>query len=512
MDKVLQSNYETVMDILKKAYSFRHARNVLEYDMQTISPSKGMAEQGETTAFIANEAYKLITSEEFIKAAEYCYEHRFGSGTEEAPAEDGLSLPARVLMESLHRDYAKIKNVTPEKNMEWELLTNNSYVKWLEAKEAKDFSVFAPTFDRVRAMNFERVSLRDEKKDIPYNDLLDDYERGITVADLDEWFGACKERLIPLVEKVKNSKKVIRTDFLSKPVEIYRQEEIAKYLLQAMDFDFSRGAFTTTEHPFMMGIAKNDIRVTTHYRLNNFVSSMYSIIHEGGHALFGQLQPAENYDYYLDDNMTMGMHESVSRFYENVIGRSRPFIRMVLPKLREITGGILDDVSEEEMYEAVNFAEPSLVRIESDELTYTLHIIIRYELEKGIMDGSLSTADIPKAWADKYEEYLGVRPENDADGCLQDVHWTWGYGYFPTYALGNMYNAMYYNRMIREVDLEKVMESGSLKDLNSWMKEHVFANACYSTPKEWIREITGREITPDDFLTNMENKYGEIYL
>lgn len=512
MEKNLELNYNKVTETLEKARIYMHAGGILQYDMETICPRGGMEAQGEVSAFLSTEGYRLIKAEEFINAAEYCYEHRFGSGSIDDPGDDALPYKARVLIESLHRDYGKSKNVTPEKNHEWQLISNRSYVKWLEAREKKDFSVFAPVFNEVIKMNFEQVDLREEKLPVAYDNLLGDYERGITTTDLDEWFGKCKERLIPLLEKVKNSSRIIRTDFLNRPMESAKQAELARFLLDTIGYDFNRGAFTTTEHPFTMGIAKNDIRVTTRYIENAFTSNIYSIVHEGGHALFSMLQPEENFDYFIDDNMTMGMHESVSRFYENRIGRSKSFISMIYPEIRRLAPDVLNDVSIDELYRAVNVAEPSLIRIEADELTYTLHIIIRYELEKDIMSGKLKIEDIPAAWNAKYEEYLGIRPANDTEGVLQDVHWTWGFGYFPTYALGNMYNAMYYNRMAGEINIAGEIENGNFSAINGWMAENVFKEACCLEPKEWISKVTGRTMTPDDFLTYLEEKYGELYL
>lgn len=512
MYKTLEKNFQIVTDTLNKAKIYQHAAAVLQFDMETICPSKGMEEQGEVGAFIGTEGYKLIKSDEFINAAEYCYEHRFGSGTAEAPGEDALTYKSRILVESLHRQYQKIKNVTPEKNQEWQLIGNRSYVKWLEAREKKDFSVFAPVFEEVRTMNFEQVELREDKLPSAYDNLLDDYERGVTSADIDEWFGRCKERLLPLLEKIKSSKYEVRTDFLSRYMDAGKQSELARRLLEIMNYDFTRGAFTTTEHPFTMGLARNDIRVTTRYRLNEFASSLYSIVHEGGHALFSMLQPEDNFDYFIDDDMTMGMHESVSRFYENRIGRSKSFIHLIYPEICRLDEDLLKGVSEDELYRGINLVRPSFIRTEADELTYTLHIIIRYELEKEIMSGRLAVKDLPEAWNSKYEEYLGIRPANDTEGVLQDVHWTWGYGYFPTYALGNMYNAMYYNRMKNEIDIDHEVSSGNIAVINDWMAENVFKNACCQSPKEWIRGITGRDITPDDFLDYLEEKYGELYL
>ena len=511
MNEQLEKNLNLVRNALALAEKYEHAVHVLNFDMETICPKDGMDDEGETIAFLNTEGFKLIKTDEFIQAAEYLYEHRFGSGTEEAPGDDALAPLDRAMAERLHRDYAKIKNITPEMMHEFSRIFNKAYADWLEAKDTSDYSIFAPSLSKVREVNLKDVSLREEKKQTAYDHLLDDYERGMTEADLDEAFGLCKERLLPLLEKIKASKKVIREDFLSRPVTDEQQKNMAQYLLETIHYNFDRGAFTTTEHPFTDDLAKNDVRVTTHYYPEAFASSMYSIVHEGGHAIFGQNQPMEHHDHFIANDMTMGMHESVSRFYENRVGRSKAFTDLIFDRTKEIFPGLLDDVSRQEFYEGMNIVRPSFIRTEADEFTYTFHIIIRYEMEKMIVNGGAKIEDLPQIWNDKYEQYLGIRPRNDKEGILQDVHWSSGFGYFPTYALGNMYNAMYYNKMKNDLDLEHCITAGDFGTINSWMAEHVFAKANLMDPKPWIKDITGRDFTPVDFLDYLEAKYGELY-
>ena len=406
----------------------------------------------------------------------------------------------------------KVKNITPEKNMEINLIYNKAFVDWSEAREASDYSMFKESLTKVYNVNKEIVELRNMKDSgSVYDQLLDDYERDITTEVLDECFGKCKERLLPLLEKIKNSKKQIRRDFMNIEVTDEQQAKMAKWLLETIDFDLSRGAFTTSEHPFTNGLAKDDIRVTTHYYPDHFIGSIYSIVHEGGHALFEMLQPREDYDHFINDNKTMGMHESVSRLYENRIGRSKAFVHLIYPKVCEIFPQVMKDVSEKELYEAINIAEPSLIRTEADELTYTFHVIIRYEIEKALFEGKITVDELPKVWNEKYKEYLGITPETDRDGVLQDVHWTFGFGYFPAYAIGNMYNAMYYNRMKNEIDIDDLISKGDFHSLNKWMADNVFNNGNRLSPNEWIKNITGRALTADDFLDYLEKKYSELY-
>ena len=498
----LSQKLEYVKQVLTTANQFDHAVNVLMYDQETICPIDGMEEQGEVMAFLGNESYKLIKEPAFVEAAEYLYEHR--SELEELD---------RVMAEQLHRNYLQTKNVTPELQHEFSRVFNRSFVNWSKAREAADYSLFAPSLHEVTDVNHRMIELRgaDAAGNTPYDALLDDYERGMTSEVLDEAFGTCKERLIPLLEKIKKSPKKIRTDFLHRPVNEERQAKMAKWLLTQMRFNFKRGAFTTSEHPFTAGLGRYDTRVTTHYYPDQFLASMYSIIHEGGHALFDQNQPAENHDHFIIDGKTMGMHESVSRFYENRIGRSESFAEFVYPKVCELFPDAMDGVSQKEFYEGLNVVKPTLIRTESDEFTYTFHIIIRYEIEKALFAGEIKVEDIPAIWSRKYQEYLGVTPATDREGALQDVHWASGFGYFPTYAIGNFYNAMYYNRMKQEVAVEDAIREGNFEPVNSWMIDHVFAKADRLSPQEWIKDITGREFTPVDFLDYLEEKYSKIY-
>ena len=500
MQSTLEQKLEIVKKTLDEADMYLHACSVLNFDQETICPEKGMEEQGEVAAFLENKAFQLKKAPDFIEAAEYLYQNR-----------EELGEFDRTLAEQLHREYQKTRNISPEQNQEFSLARNRAFVNWLKAKETSDFSAFAPSLAEMLEIQKKEVSLREDACPEPYDNLLWDYEYGMGQKELDECFQRCKERLLPLMEKIRQSKKTFRTDFLSRRVTDEQQRTLAEYLMKLMGFDLKRGALSTTEHPFTESPGKDDTRITTHYYPDMFYASMYSVIHEGGHALFDQNQPRENFAFHIEEGKTMGMHESVSRFYENRIGRSRSYLGFIYPKIREIMPQVLEGVSVEEFYEAMNQVSPSLIRTEADEFTYTFHVIIRYEIEKELLSGRISIDELPEIWNRKYEEYLGVRPGNEREGVLQDVHWTFGFGYFPSYAIGNMYNAMYYNRMKQELDVEGELQKGCFDRINRWMEENVYRRADRLTPKEWIRDITGREFTSDDFLDYLEEKYTQLY-
>lgn len=500
----MNQHLEKINETMELFEKYRHAVCVLQYDLETICPREGMADQGETIAFFSNESFKLIKDEEFEAHVNAAYEEM----------DDTWNEFDRALVKDLRSSILKSSKITPEMNLEFARIMQKAFASWSRAKEASDFKMFEEDLKAVAEKDRKIAVLRSEvpelKKDCSYDYKLDDYEEGITTADLDCIFGACKERMIPLLKEITESKKEIRTDFLSRKVTEEQQKALAYKVLNYMDYDLNRGAMTTSEHPFTMELNRDDVRITTHYYDDAFASSLYSVIHEGGHGLFELNAPRENWEHHVS-NKTMGQHESVSRFYENIIGRSRAFCDVVYDMVKECMPQVVEDVTKDEFFEAINTVTPSLIRTEADEFTYTFHVIIRYEIEKEIMNNNLDISEVPALWKKKYKEYLGVEPANDKEGCLQDMHWSDGFGYFPAYALGNMYNAMYYNRMKEELDVEKEIRSGSLKNINAWMKEHVWKKADRQTPKEWILEITGRELTPDDFLDYIEEKYRGIY-
>jgi carboxypeptidase Taq len=492
----LKTNLDFLYTTLKKVGLLSHAERIISFDLQTICPSKGRENEGNTSNYIASMLFALIKDPKFDEASEYCYKNI-----------EQLEPLDQELVKSLHREYLRHKNITIEFQDEINKAQSDAYNHWLEAKDKDDFSLYAPYLKKIIELEKKKIDLLDEKDPIPYNNLIDLYERGMKIEDYDNFFGTIKDYLVKKLPSVIEDNKKVRVDFLSRDVPIHLQEQFSKYLLNTIGFDFERGALSTTEHPFTSPVAIDDNRVTTHYFLNNCVSNIFAIVHEGGHAIFGQCQPAESYDHFLDNSMSMGMHESVSRFYENVIGRSKEFIHCIYPEFQKIFGDIFSDVTENELYEGVNFVSPTYIRTDADEFTYTLHIIIRYELEKRIINEDLDVNELPKLWDDLYEKYLGIRPRNNKEGILQDVHWTGGFGYFPCYALGNAFNSIYFEKMQEELDVKNLVSTGDFKPILKWMTDNVFKKANYLDSKKWIEEMTGKQFGPDSFMRYLDKKY-----
>ena len=371
---------------------------------------------------------------------------------------EGLTPVQKKAVEHLYEGYARVKNISAELNYEMDVVANKAYGDWLKAKKASDFSLFRDSLAALIDYNRKAIDLRDEKKASYYDTCLDDLEKGGSMEQLD-----------------------------------------ALVLM-------------TTEHPFTDNFGPHDVRVTTHYHEDSFISNVFTTLHEGGHALFMQNEPAELHENHGANNMSNAMHETISRFYENLVGRSEEFIAYVAPKIRELAGGTFDDISDRELYEAVNVARPSLIRTEADELSYCLHIMVRYELEKAFMNGEITVDEIPALWNAKYQEYLGIEVPDDARGCLQDVHWCgYAFGYFPSYALGNAYGVQILRRMQQDFDVYAAIREGKLTLIRDWLIEHVFSIASLSTPDEWIRAITGESLNVNYYLDYLEEKFSRIY-
>ena len=471
------------------------------FDMECCAPEEGIEQAGEDMAILGKRLYKLT------------HAPRYGRLLEELHADgEGLTAVQRKAVEHLYDRYAKVKNIPAKLDYEMDLASNKAYGAWLKAKKANDFSLFRDSLGELIRYQRLAVELRDEKKATVYDSCLDDMEKGGGIEQLDAFFAALRARIVPLLRRIVAEGKPIREDFMSRPVPIPAQEAMSRWLLELEGLRKSALVLMTTEHPFTDHYGPDDVRVTTHYHEDSFISNVFTTLHEGGHALFMQNEPRELYDEHCADNMSNAMHETISRFYENLIGRSEAFIGFVAPKLRELAGGVFDDVSERELYEAVNVARPSLIRTEADELSYCLHILVRYELEKAFVNGEITVDEIPALWNAKYKEYLGVEVPDDARGCLQDVHWSGVYfGYFPSYALGNAYGAQILRTMKRDLDVDAAVRAGELWRVRDWLCEHVFPIASLTTPDEWIRAISGEGLNADYYLDYLEEKFTKLY-
>ena len=495
-----QEKWTELKMLLEEIRAYERCVRRVDFDMRCCAPQEGVEQAGKEATVLYARIHQLT------------HAPRYQELIRELHADsDGLTQVQRRAIELLHAQYLREKNISEEFAKEIDLAISKSYSDWLIAKRESDFSKFRDSFAAVVANTKKAVLLRDEAKGTIYDTLLDDMEKGGSIAQLDAFFSRIKERVLPLVRRVVTEGKPIRSDFLSRPVAIATQEKLSRYLMELQGLRKTATVLMTTEHPFTTHFGDRDVRVTTHYYEKRFISNIFTTLHEGGHALFMQNEPKEFEEEFAADGMSNAMHECISRFYENIVGRSREFIHFVMPKIREVSGDVYADVTEEEFYEAVNIAHPCLIRCEADELTYCLHILVRYELEKAFMNGEITVDEVPRLWNEKYKEYLGLDVPGDGAGCLQDVHWTDDYGYFPSYALGNAYGAQILRTMEKEFDFYGAIAAGDLNKIGDWLKTRVFSIASLCTPDAWIREITGEPLNVDYYLDYLEDKFIALY-
>jgi carboxypeptidase Taq len=383
---------------------------------------------------------------------------------------------------------------------------------WAEARRAADFRRFRPWLEKLLRLKQREAAALGQTAD-PYDALLDGYEPGARGDDLVILFDALRRELVPLANAIAYGRRRPQTTFLHGAYPIERQRAFGEAVAAAVGFDFRRGRLDTTTHPFFSPIGPGDCRITTRFAEHNFTDGLFAILHEVGHGLYEQGLPVEHHGTPLGEVSSLGLHESQARLWENAVGRSRAFWQHFFPAARVSFAGPLADVSLDEFHVAINSVEASLIRVGADEVTYNLHILIRFELERALLSGDLSAAELPGAWNEAYRHYLGVVPDNDAEGCLQDGHWAAGmFGYFPTYTLGNIFAAQLLARARQELgDLEWAFAGGDFGGLRRWLGEKVYREGSRYSARRLIERVTGSPPDHRPLIEGMRAKYGELY-
>ena len=485
-------------ELQKKMYAYGAANSALYLDSVTVAPKDTSEGRGVAMGILAGEEHKLFASPETGELLDCLESNR-----------DKLDARQARQTELLRRSYTQLSRIPADEYMEYAMLTNEASDVWHRAKEQNDFELFRPVLEKLVAFNRKFAGYYDSTK-APYDALLNEYERGMTMEKLDAFFAALREKIVPVIRAV-GEKPQIDDGFLHKhyPVEI--QRKFSDYLMEVMGLDRAHCGIGETEHPFTLNFNSQDVRITTHYVEDSLAESMYSVVHEGGHALYERGVDPQNDYTVLAGGVSMGIHESQSRFYENLIGRSRPFVHAIFPKVKEFFPQQLKDVDAEMFYRAVNKAQPSLIRTEADELTYSLHIMVRYEIEKQLIGGTLAVGDIPAEWNRLYKEYLGIDVPDDRRGCLQDSHWSGGsFGYFPSYALGSAYGAQMLRNMEKDVDVWGSVGKGDLSPVTAWLREKVHQYGSLLEPAQIVENACG-VFDPTVYTDYLTEKYSELY-
>ena len=482
-------------DLERQLYALNYAESAIYLDSVTVAPPDTAEGRGEALGELSAWEYALFVTDanrELFAFLQTCPE---------------AEAPVRREAQLLQKNLDWMTGIPADEYSAWSVLLNDAESVWHEAKKNNDFASFAPYLEKIVETSRRFAGYLDASKPA-YNVLLDHYEDGLNMETLDGFFAALREGVVPLMAEVAG-RPLPDDSFFHGCFPKEGQKALTWELLRAMGLSPEHLALSETEHPFQLTFDRLNLRIATHFYEDDLASGIYSALHEGGHALY-EAGISEAFDCtVLRDELPMSLHESQSRFYENIVGRSRAFMTYLLPKLRQYYPDIFSSVSEDQLYRAVNRAEPSLIRTEADELTYSLHVMVRYELEKRLLSGDLPVRDVPEAWNELYKAYLGIDVPDDTRGCLQDSHWSGGMlGYFPSYALGSAYGAQMLSVMRRTVDVDAAAASGDLSPITAWLREHIHVHGALYSPQEVLQRCVG-EFDPGYYIAYLREKFLE---
>ncbi|MCQ2406307.1 MAG: carboxypeptidase M32 [Oscillospiraceae bacterium] len=496
----IKENLEKLASLQRKISAYAHATALLYFDGNTGAPSKTTENRAISSSILSEELYRLQTSDETFALLEELDAHR-----------DELPESERRQVYLILKELRETRCIPMDEYIALQKLLIESDSVWHEAKERSDFAMFLPYLEKIFEAYKKVAGYAAPDKD-PYDYWLSRYEDGLNRETCDKFFSRLREGIVPLLARVMEASGG-RVKGMEGYYPVSAQEKLSDYLMDVLLLDRGHCGISTTEHPYTINFGSHlDVRITTNYHENDFIPSMFSVIHEGGHALYETNIDDAYTRTAIDSGVSMGIHESQSRFYENIIARSKGFTSFLFPKLREIFPEALKDATEEDFYLACNTVVPGLIRIDADELTYCLHIMVRYELEKRIMAGELKVSELPSEWNRLYKEYLGVDVPDDKHGVLQDSHWANGnIGYFPSYALGSAYGAQLLSVMKKELDVDACTASGRLEPVNAWLKEHIWRHGSLIAPGELLRRACGEEFNPDYYVNYLSEKYSSVY-
>lgn len=484
---------------LKKQYD--HITTLLYWDMETGTPKLGQQAHVDALTYFSTRSFEMGTSDELEQMLQALSE----------PKEyEALDDTMKFIVTRMKRDMDKDKRIPKDLFEAFVRAQAEAGNAWRDAKNASDFSMFAPHLEKMIEMRKEITGYTDPGKEI-YDALLDNYEEGMDTETIDRLFGDLKKELIPLVKQILAAKQPDDSKFKGH-YDVDAQKKVQNLLLDYIGFSKDAGSVGETEHPFTLNFNSKDVRVSNHYYEEEPLFAMFSAIHEGGHAIFEQnVNPA--YDNTVAGSCCyMGVHESQSRFYENILGRNKNFWLPIYDKLGELLPQF-KEITLDEFYHEINHVRNSLIRTEADEVTYCFHIILRYEMEKAIFRDHVPVAKLPELWNEKMKEYLDIVPANDAEGILQDMHWSdASFGYFPSYLLGSIYDGMYLEELEKELgSVDELLAAGKIGEITKWLNQKIHWYGSTRTPKEVIANVCGKEVSAEPLIRYFKEKYSKLY-
>src|SRR5688572_5963408 len=476
------------------------AASVLAWDQQVNMPPGGNEARGQQLATLSKIAQEKFITDEVGRLIDDLKHELNGADSDEA-----------ALVRVAARNYDKAKRVPPAFIAEQAIVTSRAFEAWVEARSKSDFSIFQPHLEKVIELVHKYISFF-PPADHPYDTLLDDYEPGMKTADVKVIFDGLRPKQVELIRAI-TSRKQVKDDFLHKKYNEKKLIDFGLDVITKFGYDWARGRQDKAPHPFETTFSVNDVRITTRYEKENPLAMLFSTMHEAGHALYEQgINPAYERTP-LAGGTSLAVHESQSRMWENLVGRSLPFWEHFFPTFKKTFASQLEGVSLKSFYKAINKVEPSLIRVSADEATYNLHIMLRLELEIAMVEGKIAIRDLPEIWNAKMQEYLGIMPPNDAKGVLQDIHWSYGaVGYFSTYALGNLVSAQLWEKINNDIrNLDDQIRQGEFAELLGWLRNNIHQHGQKYEPQTLVERVTGSKISPQPYERYLTKKYSEIY-
>ncbi|MFA7319656.1 MAG: carboxypeptidase M32 [Parcubacteria group bacterium] len=484
-------------------YYFSSAIGILHWDQEVNMPVKGSEIRSKIIGNLAGELHDKFTSPKFERLLRQL-KQKWAAGK--------LNDEDSCIVREIWREFSREKKLPLSFVKELAETTARAQTIWGEARKKNDFKIFLPELKKIVELKRKEAQLVGYKKS-PYDALLDTYEPYLNTEDIEMIFSELKGFLVPFLAKIKKSKVRIKENILKGDFPIEKQIRFNRSMMEKLGFDFAAGRLDESTHPFTIFINPVDVRMTTRYKKDNIFYSINSTIHETGHSLYEQGLPLERFGTPLGESISLGIHESQSRMWENVMGRGENFWKYFYPKMQKEFPQPFGKIKFSDFYKTINSVKPSFIRTEADEVTYNLHIILRFEIEKDLIEGVIAVEDLPRIWNDKFKEYFGLKVPSDALGVLQDVHWSGGMiGYFPTYTLGNLYASQFYATAEKEIiNLEKEIKKGHFEHLLNWLRKNIHIHGKMFSAEKLVEKVTGEKLSSQYFIDYLRNKYSKIY-
>ena len=500
--KVKNSVVKELLRHYKEISLLAKTKSVLDWDLNVNLPPKASEERAQQSAYLTNLITKLWLDDTFRK------------NLQKAQVQKKLTEEETGIVRNLERGGKFYFSVPRELIVEKEEVASKAFMAWKEAKEKNEFPLFLPLLKELVKID-QMIAGHLQYKDNPYNALLDQFEPDLTAEKTQKAFDAIKPHLVTLTQKIQKSKNYSPTNEYIDGVKSYpetEQKRLAFFAMRKMGFDIEGGRLDKSPHPFTITLGTHDVRVTNFYHAHDFKDSYTSTMHEAGHALYEQGVDEDYAGTPLEGGVSLGIHEALSRFWENMVGRHPAFISFMTPIFQSFYPEQLGTIDDRTLAKVINLVKPSFIRVMADEVTYSLHIILRFEIENDLINGKLQPKDAPEAWNVKVKEYFGKVPETDREGVLQDVHWAYGaFGYFPAYALGNLYGAQFLNTMKRSVKVDTLVAEGNLLPIKGWLEQNIHRHGSLYLPEDLLKKVTGETLNPKYFIDYLTEKYTLLY-